>query len=113
MIFIKYTNVQNGIGEVTLMHFQPEDLTETEKAEGIMVDENTIPKEESQFGKASVLKVNVGTKEMFYEYRDRPLNIYEQSNVLKAENEKLKQQQAQLNADFEAFMDFIFNGGMA
>jgi hypothetical protein len=33
--------------------------------------------------------------------------------VLQEENEKLKQQQAQLNADFESFMDFIFNGGMA
>jgi hypothetical protein len=33
--------------------------------------------------------------------------------VLQEENSKLQQQQAQLNADFEAFMDFIFNGGMA
>jgi hypothetical protein len=33
--------------------------------------------------------------------------------ALQEENEKLKKQQAQLNADFEAFMDFIFNGGMA
>jgi hypothetical protein len=113
MVFIGYTNVKNGIGEVTLRHFHPEDLTETEKAEGIVVDENTIPKEEPQFGKDAVLKVDIKTGVMFIEYRDRPLNIYEQTETLREENAKLQQQQAQLNADFEAFMDFIFNGGMA
>jgi hypothetical protein len=32
--------------------------------------------------------------------------------VLQEENGKLQQQQAQLNADLEAFMEFYFSGGM-
>jgi hypothetical protein len=31
---------------------------------------------------------------------------------LRKENEELKAQQAQLNADFAAFMDYIFSGGL-
>jgi hypothetical protein len=33
--------------------------------------------------------------------------------VLQAENENLKKQQAELNADLNAFMDYYFNGGIA
>ncbi|AZU61085.1 hypothetical protein [Neobacillus mesonae] len=35
------------------------------------------------------------------------------TEILQAENDDLKRQMAQLNADFSAFMDYIFSGGVA
>jgi hypothetical protein len=97
MVFIGYVNVSEGIGDVILTHYQPEDLTEAEKANGILVKEADIPKEEMRFGKLAILKVNVETKELFYEYQDRPLNTIEEIEVIKQSQKTASERYADLD----------------
>lgn len=70
-----YEKVENNIAVITGIHYMPNDpidgLTEEEKSKGIMIDD--IPQAEEIEGKYSILKININTKEMWYEYKDIPL----------------------------------------
>lgn len=61
----------NEENQVTLTHYMPEQLPEEMKAQGVEVGE--IPEPEERERKMPVLYINPDTKELWYEYVDRPL----------------------------------------
>jgi len=73
---------------VTLVHYQPDLLNETEKVDSIFVD--SIPGFVPQAGKTAELFYNPDTKEFFYEYRDVPTTENERITQLEKENDELK-----------------------
>jgi len=71
-------------GRVERIHYKPELLSQEQRANGIEVD--AVPEPEQREGKIPVLHVSAQTKELWYEYVDRPLT-------------ELEQQMAALHAD--------------
>lgn len=77
-------------------------LSESERKEGIEVISIPQLPSEAMFGKMLSLYVNQQTKEVWYEYIDRPLTAEEELETLKSQNEVLGQTLANLtlqNAD--------------
>lgn len=91
MVALFYVVEDQSRAMVYQIHFQPDLLTEYEKENSILVED--IPVLEPQEGKDSVLYINLESKEIWYEFKDRPITPEEQ---LKLENEKLKEQLAAL-----------------
>lgn len=69
--------------KVSVIHYSPEKLTEEEKTDGILV-ENIPNKPNDIFGKSLTLFINPVTKEMWYEYEDRPLTDSEKIEQLQS-----------------------------
>jgi hypothetical protein len=99
MIFIK----PDSVGNILLVHNMPFDniyglkksREELEK-EGFFV--NAIPIEERRKGKTAVLKCDVTTKALHYEYVDEQLTPQEEFQLLKQENDQPKQKNTSLEA---------------
>ena len=84
----------NSLGDVTIQHHMPFDETngmgktkEELEVDGFFVE--TIPMPEKRNGKDAILKGDVATKTVWYEYVDRVLTRDEQIEALKAENQAL------------------------
>lgn len=65
---------------VLVMHFQPELLPQEVVEKGIMVDE--VPTANPPAGKVGTPYINPQTKEIWYEYSDRPLTAEEKIDQL-------------------------------
>lgn len=76
--------VSKDKAKVTVTHFKPELLTVTQKSKAIMVE--TKPEAVQIRGKTATLYINPITKEMWYEYTDRPLS---QEELLQDISDKL------------------------
>lgn len=63
--------------EVYLVHYEPNLLPEEMQNQGIDVEQNPIPQPENRPRKFAKLYINTVTKEMWYEYFDRPLTTEE------------------------------------
>lgn len=61
-------------------------------------DNHIFPQIIEQAGKNGVLYINPTTKELWYEYVDRPLTAEEELQLIKQENGALKQSQAEQDA---------------
>ena len=93
MVLIFYTKISDTVGKVNMAHYQPQLLSESERAGGLIV--NDYPNPELVKYKSAIPYINLETKEVYYEYVDRPLTKEEQ---LEKENEELKAQLAALQS---------------
>lgn len=94
MIYVEYEN-RNGKCVVTFIHYFPFDevhglgkTKEELEQSGLFVDEIPDPEEN---GKIPQLLVNPDTKELWYEYLERPLTLEEKLQLIEQENSELKQ----------------------
>ena len=76
MIALFHEPVTEGKDRVGVIHYKPERLTAEQKANAILLDitEADLPKADIIAGKSGVLYINPQTKELWYEYEDRPLS---------------------------------------
>jgi hypothetical protein len=70
MVHITFEKINETLGRVTRKHFKPEDLPSIEQMKGVFVE--GIPPEEVIPGKEGVLYINPSTKELWYDYIDKP-----------------------------------------
>lgn len=96
ILFVKKESEERA--EVQTIHNAPELLSEEKKTEGIEVP--SVPEYEEQFGKESHLYVNPTTKELWYEFTDRPLTMEEKMEKMEA---------SQLQQD-ELLMELMLGG---
>jgi|HigsolmetaAR203D_1030402.scaffolds.fasta_scaffold00989_15 hypothetical protein len=68
MLKIRFSKISEDKAIVTVIEYQHDGLTDDNS---MLV--NSIPEEQPQVGKSGVLYVNPRTKELWYEYLDRPL----------------------------------------
>jgi len=80
MPLVFYEQENTNRGRVTLIHYMPEQLPAALREQGIEVAE--IPEPQEVDGKMAVLYINPTTKEMWYEYADRPLTLEERIQQL-------------------------------
>jgi len=71
MIHLFVEPVSKTKAKVTAIHYRPDLLTDKQKAKTIEVE--MVPEAEQLKGKTAQLYINPETKEMWYEYTDRPL----------------------------------------
>jgi hypothetical protein len=72
--------------EVYLVHYEPNLLPEEMQNQGIDVEQTLIPQPENRSRKFAKLYINIVTKEMWYEYVDRPPTSEEQIAELQFQN---------------------------
>lgn len=89
MIFLKLEQTETNIAKVEMVHYFPEMLGESEKSDGIMVE--SVPEPSIQAQKTAVLFFDKGSKELYYEYIDRPLTQEEQFEQMKQQQSSLEQ----------------------
>lgn len=79
MIALFHVPVSKGKDRVTNIHYKPERLTAEQKQNAILlpINESDMPVREDRFGKFAALYINPQTKELWYEYEDRPLTEVE------------------------------------
>lgn len=77
MIFVRIAEETATKAMVYFQHNFPDDLTEEELADGLLVD--SVPEPTPQDGKMALLYINPITKELWYEYVDRPLTSEEET----------------------------------
>ena len=73
MIGLFHELVSAGKDKVTVIHYKPDQLSAEQKKAIILIENEALPKAENLTGKNAVLYVNPQTKELWYEYEDRPL----------------------------------------
>jgi hypothetical protein len=72
MIGLFHEPVSKGKDRVTVIHYKPERLSAAQKGAIILIENEALPKAEACPGKSAVLYLNPQTKELWYEYEDRP-----------------------------------------
>jgi hypothetical protein len=87
MLFLYCEKITDTKAKVTGYHHRPNELDETTKQQGVLVEDGSIPADESQMGQYSELFVNPQTKELWREYFDRPLTPEEELQQLKQRQE--------------------------
>ena len=74
MIALFHEAVSSEKDRVTVIHYKPERLPEEQKKAIILIEDEALPEAgDLKKGKKAVLYVNPKTKELWYEYEDRPL----------------------------------------
>ena len=84
MIYLFTEPVSPTKAKVGVIHYRPDLLNEEQKARAIVVD--SVPEAVQQKGKSAQLYINPQTKEMWFEYTDRPLT---QEELLQDISDKL------------------------
>lgn len=95
------------------IHFMPSTLTEEDLSKGILVED--YPEPAIIPYKTAIMYINPVTKEVWYEYTDRPLTADEEIANLKAQLTEQEARARNKEADDMAFQDFIIKeilGGM-
>ncbi|KXG09958.1 hypothetical protein AT864_01518 [Anoxybacillus sp. P3H1B] len=105
MALIKLGKITNNVASVDVQVFDPSILPENELENYIEVGE--IPTSEVIAGKMPILMYNLETNELFYEYVDRPLTPEEKLQLLKQENQDLKER---IEITQQALDDLILGG---
>ncbi|MBA7465932.1 hypothetical protein ES707_01104 [subsurface metagenome] len=73
MIALFHEPVSAGKNRVGVIHYKPERLTAEQKAKAILIENDALPKVDILPAKSAILYLNPQTKELWYEYEDRPL----------------------------------------
>jgi hypothetical protein len=63
------------------IHYKAEKLTEKQRKGGVVIE--SLPEAEKREGKVPVLKVDTKTKEAYYEYVDKEIDIQDELETLK------------------------------
>jgi hypothetical protein len=63
------------------IHYKAEKLTAKQREGGVVIE--SLPEAEKREGKAAVLKVDTKTKEAYYEYVDKEIDIQDELETLK------------------------------
>jgi hypothetical protein len=118
MEFIRYESITETKGEVvywTIEFDSMEEVPENLRENGLFVDNTPSAPEGIPQYKISKLYVNPATKDLWYEFVDRPLTQDEEIELLKAKNTQLKSEKERLlkiaadtNQMLSDFMDFYF-----
>ncbi|MBA7481232.1 hypothetical protein ES707_16702 [subsurface metagenome] len=72
MIALFHESVSEGKERVGVIHYKPERLSAEQRKAAIEIENEALPKAEDRPGKSAILYVNPQTKELWYEYEDRP-----------------------------------------
>lgn len=91
MVIVFYNKIDDNKGSVRLIHHQPNLLSESEKAGGILIQEFPFP--ENREGYYSVPYINLKTFEPFYEYMEIPKT---KEQLMQEEIDNLKAQLIEL-----------------
>lgn len=76
-----YQKEDENIARITTIHNKPEILSKEEKSKGIEIADNAVPtKPALQNGQYRVLLMDLNTKELWYEIRERLLSPEEETN---------------------------------
>ncbi len=104
MLLLRTQKITEEKHLVVVIDYRPDLLTEEQKEGGYLVED--VPNPDIIVGKVSELYYNPKTKEIWYEYFDRPLTVEEIAN------QKLAEQQSQIDELTLLLGDVLIGGAM-